>query len=55
MFRVDDKVIVLDKPKQSISEGHKGVIIDIKWNLILINFEDGESDWIEAKRVKKIK
>lgn len=52
-FHVDDKVVVLDKKNQSLSEGHKGIVVDLKWNLILIRFDDGECDWIEIKRVHK--
>lgn len=40
------KVILKDKPDEM------GVILDFKWNLILIKFNDGSIDWVDPRFIK---
>jgi hypothetical protein len=52
-FKVTDKVVYLRTKHASIDQGRKGTVLDLKYNLILIAFDDtGERDWVDAKHVK---
>lgn len=47
-LRIGDKVIIKNKTKTlSIN----GTVVDLKWNLILIVFESGETEWVDSRLV----
>ncbi len=51
MLRIGDKVVVLNSYKDT--KGRNGRIIDLKWNLIFICFDDtGEHEWIDSRLVR---
>jgi len=50
MIRIGDRVLVTSCKIKNHQV--KGRVIDMKWNLVLIQFEDGERDWVDAKWVK---
>lgn len=54
-LRTSDKVIVIPHPRAAIDHGlsRKGKVLDLKWNLVLVVFEDGERDWIDSRLVRK--
>lgn len=54
-LRIGERVAIL---AQVYKNGHSdpkesrtGQVLDLKWNLVLIRFEDGEQDWIDCRRV----
>lgn len=56
-LRIGEKVVIYAKtynhgvldPKES----RKGVVRDLKWNLILIEFDNGERDWIDGRHIHR--
>ena len=35
-------------------ESRKGVVRDLKWSLVLIEFDNGECDWIDTRNVHRL-
>lgn len=33
----------------------RGVIIQIKWNMLLVKFQDGSTEWIDSKSVMPVR
>lgn len=57
-LRIGEEVIILAQVykngKADPKESRKGKVIDLKWNLILIHFEDGEQDWVDCRKVQAV-
>lgn len=53
-LRIGEKVIIVPHPHASSehSQSRRGVVMDFKWNLVLVKFENGEIDWVDSKMVK---
>jgi hypothetical protein len=55
-LRIGDKVVIMAKTynrsQLDLKEGRDGKVLDLKWNLIFIEFENGECDWIEGRHVR---
>ncbi len=54
-FRVGDKVLVYNCARMNESTPSRPAIVrDLKWNLIQVEFEDGEReyDWIDCRLIK---
>lgn len=49
MYCIGDKVVVISKEKRIVSHG---IIIDMKWNLTLVELENGECEWIDSRLIK---
>lgn len=43
-MKINDRVIVY---------GRKAKVIDLKWDTALVQFANGETDWVEIKECKK--
>lgn len=56
-LRIGDKVIIASKGKfhkpDITSNNNRGQMIDIKWNMAFIRYNDGATEWIELNRVYK--
>lgn len=54
-LRIGDKVIIMAQVycnnKPDPKESRKGEVVDYKWNLVLIKFENGECDWIDRRNI----
>lgn len=49
-LKIGDKAIL---PKKVYKEEDRIVTIrNFKWNFVLVEFEDGEQDWIDSKYVR---
>ena len=55
-LRIGDKVVIMTKTynhnQLDLKEGRNGKVLDLKWNLIFIEFENGECDWVENRNVR---
>lgn len=53
-LRIGDRVVVASNGRPDIKlPAMRGVLIDMKWNLGLVRFNDHELDWFDLKRIYK--
>jgi len=53
-LKVGDHVLIGSHAKPAVLPGSsKGILIDIKWNLGLVKFPDGATEWIDLRRIYK--
>ena len=54
-FRVGDKVLIYSCPRMNESTPSRPAVVrDLKWNLVQVEFEDGEREyeWIDCRLIK---
>lgn len=53
-LKIGERAIVSAKVKNTagFSENREVIVRDLKWNLVLVEFENGEHNWIDGKYVK---
>ena len=56
-LRIGDKVVIGSNAKfmrpEVIADNARGVLVDLKWNLGLVQFTDGQTEWITLNRLYK--
>lgn len=54
-LRIGDKVVIYAKVyHRSVleqKESRRGTVVNLKWNLVQINFEEGSYDWVDCRLV----
>ena len=50
-LRIGSKVSIVSKLQSNEEQNRIGKVLDLKWNLVLIQFENGECDWVESRTV----
>lgn len=53
-LRIGEKIIVVPYPNAPTEHGmaRKAIVVDYKWDLVLVKFENGETDWVDGRRVR---
>lgn len=53
-LRISEKVIVVPYPRASTEHcaARKATIVDFLWGEILVKYEDGDTDWVDNRRVR---
>ena len=55
-LRIGDRVVIASNGKPAVlipNDSCRGNLIDMKWNLGLVRFNDDETEWLELKRIYK--
>jgi hypothetical protein len=55
MLRINDRVVIGSrvKPHKIKIDEPTALLIDMKWNLGLVRFNNGQTEWIDLKRIYK--